>query len=50
MLLIVMIVLILMVAGAYPSWPYSLRWGYYPSGVLGFALLLVLLALALGYR
>lgn len=50
MLLIVVIVLILLVGGVYPSWPYSRQWGYYPSGFLGFALLIVLLALLLGYR
>jgi hypothetical protein len=44
---ILVIVLILLLVGALPSWPYSSGWGYYPSGGLGLVLLIVLvLALA----
>jgi Protein of unknown function (DUF3309) len=44
---ILLIVLILLLIGALPTWPYSSGWGYYPSGGLGLVLLIVLiLALA----
>lgn len=43
---ILIIVLILLLIGALPTWPYSTRWGYYPSGGLGvIVLILILLAL-----
>lgn len=41
MLLILLIVLILLI-GAAPTWPYSRGWGYYPSGGLGLVLVIVL--------
>jgi hypothetical protein len=44
--LILLIVLILLVVGAVPSWPYSRSWGYGPSGILG-VLLIVLIVLML---
>ena len=44
--LILLIVLIVLLLGAAPVWPYSREWGYYPSGGLG-ALLLVLVILLL---
>jgi hypothetical protein len=44
---ILFIILIILLIGALPSWPYSTGWGYYPSGGLGLVLLIVLiLALA----
>jgi hypothetical protein len=44
--LILLIVLLLLVVGALPTWPYSAGWGYYPSGGIGLILLLlVVLAL-----
>lgn len=43
---ILLILLVLLLLGAIPVWPYSTRWGYYPSGVLGL-LLIVMLALVL---
>ncbi len=46
MRLIILIILILLVVGALPSWPYSAGWGYYPSGGLG-TILIILLVLAL---
>ena len=44
-----LIVLILLLVGALPTWPYSRSWGYYPSGGLGLVLLVVLI-LALSGR
>jgi len=46
--LILLIVLILLVIGALPTWPYSTGWGYYPSGGLGLVLLILLILLLLG--
>jgi len=43
---ILLVVLILLLIGALPTWPYSQGWGYYPSGGLG-AVILILLILAL---
>ena len=43
---ILLIVLILLLVGAFPSWPHSRNWGYGPSGALG-VVLIVVLALAL---
>jgi hypothetical protein len=39
---ILLIVLVLLLIGALPTWPYSSSWGYYPSGGLGLILLIVL--------
>jgi hypothetical protein len=46
---ILIVILVLLLIGAVPSWPYSRGWGYYPSGFLGL-LLLILLILALTGR
>ncbi len=46
--LILLIILILLVVGALPSWPYSRGWGYYPSGGLGLILLIILILWLLG--
>ena len=46
---ILIVVLVLLVVGAIPTWPHSRQWGYFPSGLLGVALL-VLLILALAGR
>lgn len=44
---ILIVVLLLLLLGAWPAWPYSRSWGYYPSGTLGVVLVVVLvLALA----
>jgi hypothetical protein len=40
---ILLIVLILLLIGALPTWPYSAGWGYYPSGGLGLIVLIVLI-------
>ena len=46
--LILLIILILLLIGAFPRWPYSRSWGYWPSGGLGLVLLIVLILLLLG--
>ena len=46
--LILLIVLILLVLGAVPRWPYSRSWGYAPSGTLGLVLVVVLILFLLG--
>lgn len=45
--LILVIILVLLLIGAVPAWPYSRRWGYYPSGGLGLILLIVVILLLL---
>lgn len=40
--LILLIIVLLLVIGAFPTWPYSRGWGYYPSGGLGLVLIIVL--------
>ena len=45
---ILLIILILLLVGAFPAWPYSTGWGYYPSGGLGLVLLIVLILVLLG--
>jgi hypothetical protein len=42
---ILLIILILLLIGALPAWPYSTGWGYYPSGGLGLVFLIVLLVI-----
>jgi hypothetical protein len=44
--LILLIVLVMIIVGSLPMWPYSAGWGYYPSGGLG-TILIILLILAL---
>jgi len=45
---ILLIVLILLLIGAIPSWPHSRSWGYAPSGVLGLVVLIVIVLLLMG--
>jgi hypothetical protein len=45
---ILLILLILMLVGAFPTWPHSRKWGYYPSGGLGLALAVVVVLVLLG--
>jgi len=45
---ILLIILILMLIGALPTWPYSSSWGYYPSGGLGLILIIVLVLILVG--
>jgi len=46
--LILLIVLVLMLVGAMPTWPHSNSWGYGPSGALGLVLLIVIVLLLTG--
>jgi hypothetical protein len=48
MLTILLILLILALVGALPSWPYSTGWGYYPSGGIGLVILVLIVLLATG--
>jgi Protein of unknown function (DUF3309) len=45
---ILLVLLILMLLGALPTWPYSRSWGYYPSGGLGIVVVVVLVLLLAG--
>jgi len=45
---ILVIILILLLIGAIPSWPYSRGWGYGPSGILGVVLVVVLILFLMG--
>jgi hypothetical protein len=45
---ILIILLVLLLVGALPSWPYSRSWGYYPSGGLGLVLLILIILVVLG--
>jgi Protein of unknown function (DUF3309) len=45
---ILLIILVLLLLGALPTWPYSASWGYYPSGGLGLVLVIVLILVLLG--
>ena len=45
---ILLIVLILMLFGAIPTWPHSRNWGYGPSGVLGLVVIIIIVLLLLG--
>jgi hypothetical protein len=45
---ILLIILVLLVVGALPSWPYSTGWGYYPSGGLGLVLVILLILVLMG--
>jgi hypothetical protein len=48
MFTILLIVLILLLLGAVPAWPYSRGWGYYPSGGLGLIVLILVILLLTG--
>jgi hypothetical protein len=45
---ILLIVLVLLLIGAIPSWPYSREWGYWPSGGLGLVLVILIVLLLMG--
>ena len=45
---ILIIILILLLIGALPTWPHSRGWGYYPSGGLGLVLVIVVILLLVG--
>ena len=48
MRLILLVLLVLLLIGALPLWPYSANWGYYPGGGLGLVLLIVLIVAVVG--
>jgi len=48
MRMILLILLILMLVGAFPAWPHSSNWGYRPSGSIGTVLLVVVVLILLG--
>jgi len=45
---LLLVVLILLLLGALPSWPYSRGWGYYPSGLFGVLLVILVLFMLMG--
>jgi hypothetical protein len=45
---LLVVILIILLLGALPTWPYSGGWGYYPSGGLGLVLLIVIVLLLMG--
>jgi hypothetical protein len=45
---ILLIVLVLILVGALPTWPHSKSWGYYPSGGLGLVVLILLILVIMG--
>ena len=48
--LIVLVIVILVLLGALPTWPYSHDWGYYPSGGLGIIVVILLIVLLMRRR
>ena len=45
---ILIVILVLILVGALPTWPHSKNWGYYPSGGIGLVLLILIILLLLG--
>ena len=45
---ILLIILVLLLIGAIPNWPYSTGWGYYPSSGIGIILIIVLILVLMG--
>jgi hypothetical protein len=48
MRLLLIILLVILLIGAFPVWPYSAGWGYYPTGGLGLLLIIILIVLFVG--
>ncbi|HWD57875.1 MAG TPA: DUF3309 family protein [Stellaceae bacterium] len=48
MRLLILILLIILLVGALPTWPYSAGWGYYPSGGLGLLVVILVVVLIIG--
>ena len=46
--LLLLVILIILLVGALPAWPYSTGWGYYPSGAIGTVLIILLILVLLG--
>jgi hypothetical protein len=49
MLTILLVILLLMALGMLPAWPYSRRWGYYPSGGFGLVVIVLIVLLLAGH-
>jgi low affinity Fe/Cu permease len=45
---ILIVILVLILVGALPTWPHSKKWGYYPSGGVGLVLLILIILLLMG--
>ena len=45
---LILIVLVLLVIGALPTWPYSSGWGYFPSGIIGLVVVVLLILFLMG--
>lgn len=45
---VLLIILILLLIGAFPAWPHSAGWGYGPSGILGLVVIIIIILLLLG--
>jgi len=48
MRLLIVIVVVLLLIGAFPTWPHSMHWGYVPSGGLGLLLIIVVVLMVVG--
>jgi hypothetical protein len=48
MRLLILIILILLLIGALPTWPYSAGWGFFPSGGIGLLVIILIIVLLLG--
>ena len=46
--MLLLVLLLMLLVGALPNWPYSANWGYYPSGGLGIVLIVLVVLLLLG--
>lgn len=47
--LLLLVLLVIVLLGALPTWPYSRSWGYYPSGGIGLVLVIIVILLLMGY-
>lgn len=46
--ILIVVILLILIFGAIPTWPYSAGWGYYPSGGLGLILVVLLILIVVG--
>lgn len=46
--IIIVVILVLLLVGAFPTWPHSAGWGYYPSGGIGLILVIIVVLLLVG--
>jgi len=47
--ILLLVLLVILLLGALPSWPYSRSWGYYPSGGVGLVLVIILILVLMGH-